>query len=968
MADITHNFGSSFQAIRPSLGPSITFLGSTDIELVVNGDFIDFGADARDSKNKSNRGGYTVDTTGLDMNTPGTYTIKYVAYDLVGRKTEITRDVVVKLGDSQVSSSSIRTLGDLNQDGTTDVFALMHPTTSGLNAKPVYDYQGAGVLTDSDLAGITIDSTLLDLNPGLSQEQLFIKVKGEGESHTLNLINSTSSALMLSSDVGLLIKDFTDGKSTVNFTTQSSGYTGAIVTLTAEAITINIAHGSSSHTLIEQLKAAYVAQGAEPVWGFSLVDFIADNTGGTGDNTGGTGDNTGGTGDNTGGTGDNTGDEPSIIDEIQTLNPLPANNFTAETQTRSNLVNATLSGSYLLYGDLNEDYTTNLLTGAYDFTSYAGVLADWDFKPIYNLFSIADLDTPLTTVVNNGYNPLIQSSSSIFKITDSGVSDDTNYEKGTGSWDENLTPAIAIGKDTVLAYVDTSPDLLEVMNNTYNRIIYTTQGVNQNGLPGGNIASTNNVVEHDASSGIVSDSDTIASLFVELHGGQPVHEDILLQRDSTGVLNPTNVWVYWDADVFIEFAGAAYNGLNDQIFVVTETDFNSALNGQNLKTSTNWGETTTGTITFKNLHDANVGNIQTYNPEIAGSLYLVVTNSDGNLSQLYSVQNNNNNPLTDTASMYWSDEQQYISGHTLQPGGWSLTGPTTITEQQAGEWLTLMRIEYLDEWNNSGAVLRTDGGDDAHRLVLTIYQSATVIDIVTALDDWKRSSRSNFADRSKIDQIITNISTVVPTTAQTESLSNSVDTTIQATGLTSSESNLTGTGTLQDIQAAIVTDLTSLPATGSLSPLDSPPPSPATWTLDFPLYRGFTANNINNKTGVVELSYDHSNNISGVFMLTSTIGVMFTDVLHDGNPRGRTLNVRPTTQDGSAAQVPWDTTNSFVDTADGKSYVLLGDIRLDATKSPREIIYGLLEAKENQNTEYNSSSTRTWDFIVVQLP
>ena len=299
MADITHNFGSSFQAIRPSLGPSITFLGSTDIELVVEGDFIDFGADARDSKNRSNRGGYTVDTTGLDMNNTGTYTIKYVAYDLVGRKTEITRDVVVKLGDPQVSSSSIRTLGDLNQDGTTGVFALMHPSTSDLNAKPVYDYQGAGVLANSDLAGITIDSTLLDLNPDISQEQLFIKVKGVGESHTLNLINSTSSALMLSSDVGLLIKDFTDGKSTVNFTTQSSGYTGEVVTLTAEAITINIAHGSSSHTLIEQLKAAYVAQEAEPVWGFSLVDFIADNTGDSGDDTGGAGDDTGDTGDDT---------------------------------------------------------------------------------------------------------------------------------------------------------------------------------------------------------------------------------------------------------------------------------------------------------------------------------------------------------------------------------------------------------------------------------------------------------------------------------------------------------------------------------------------------------------------------------------------------------------------------------------------------------------------------------------------
>jgi hypothetical protein len=280
MADITHNFGSSFQAIRPSLGPTITFLGSTDIELVVNGDFVDFGADARDSKNKSNRGGYTVDTTGLDMNTPGTYTIKYVAYDLVGRKTEVTRNVVVKLGDAQVSSSSLRTLGDLNQDGTTDVFALMHPSTSGLNAKPVYDYQGSGVLANSDLAGITIDNTLLDLNPSPPAEQLFIKVKQEGESHTLNLINSTSSALMLSSDIGLLIKDFTGGKSTVNFTTQTSGYSGEVVTLTAEAITINIAHGSSSHTLIDQLKTAYVAQGAEPTWGFSLVDFIAEDTGG----------------------------------------------------------------------------------------------------------------------------------------------------------------------------------------------------------------------------------------------------------------------------------------------------------------------------------------------------------------------------------------------------------------------------------------------------------------------------------------------------------------------------------------------------------------------------------------------------------------------------------------------------------------------------------------------------------------
>ena len=938
MADITHNFGSSFQAIRPSLGPSITFLGSTDIELVVNGDFIDFGADARDSKNKSNRGGYTVDTTGLDMSTPGTYTIKYVAYDLVGRKTEVTRDVVVKLGDSQVSSSSIRTLGDLNQDGTTDVFALMHPTTSGLNAKPVYDYQGDGVLANSDLSGITIDSTLLDLNPELPQEQLFIKIKNEGESHTLNLINSTSSALMLSSDVGLLIKDFTGGKSTVNFTTQSSGYTGEVVTLTAEAITINIAHGSSSHTLIEQLKAAYVAQGAEPVWGFSLVDFIADNTG---DNTG-----------------DNTDDESSIIDEIQTINPIPTSNFTPETQTRANLVNATLSGSYLLYGDLNDDNTTNLLTDSYDFTSYAGELTDWDFKPIYNLFSIADLDTPFTTVVSNGYNALIQSSSSIFKITDSSISDEANYEKGAGAWDENITPAFAIGEDTVLAYVDTSPELLEVMDNVYNRVVYTTEE--------GNFATTNNAVVHDASSGLVSDSAEISPLFVELHGGQPGHEDIFLQRDGTGALSPTGAWLYWNADVFLELYGAAYNAVNDQIFVVTETQLNTVLNGQSLRMSSDFGTSFSGDVKFKDLYDANAGNIQTYNSEITGTLYLAVTNSDGDVSQLYTVQNDNGDILTDTSTMYWNNELQYVQGFILKPGGWNLMGSVTITEQQAGDWLKRMKIDYIDTWNLPGAIVQTDGSDQ-RRLVLTIYNSATVIDIVTALNDWKLSSRSTFDERSKIDQIITNISTAVPTATQIQSISDSLDTTVQASGLSQGTGDsITGTGTLSDLNADFVTDLTMLNATNSLAPI-VPPSSPASWTLSFPLYRGFTENNINNKTGVREMSYDHSNNISGVFMLDAQYGVMFTDVLHDYTDRSNTLNIRPATTDGSAAQVDWDTTNPYVDTADGKSYLYLDNIRLDVTKSPREIIYGLLEAKENQNSAYNSSSTRVWDFVVVKV-
>jgi hypothetical protein len=102
-------------------------------------------------------------------------------------------------------------------------------------------------------------------------------------------------------------------------------------------------------------------------------------------------------------------------------------------------------------------------------------------------------------------------------------------------------------------------------------------------------------------------------------------------------------------------------------------------------------------------------------------------------------------------------------------------------------------------------------------------------------------------------------------------------------------------------------------------------------------------------------------------MLDAQYGVMFTDVLHDYTDRSNTLNIRPATTDGSAAQVDWDTTNPYVDTADGKSYLYLDNIRLDVTKSPREIIYGLLEAKENQNSAYNSSSTRVWDFVVVKV-
>lgn len=203
-----------------------------------------------------------------------------------------------------------------------------------------------------------------------------------------------------------------------------------------------------------------------------------------------------------------------------------------------------------------------------------------------------------------------------------------------------------------------------------------------------------------------------------------------------------------------------------------------------------------------------------------------------------------------------------------------------------------------------------------------------------------------------------------PTTEQTTSVSASISNIGSSTGLTlGTNGRFTGTGSMSDADLLPVADLTLVPDVAALQPV-TPPASLSDWgagkTRSFDFYRSFT--NPPSTPAYVEISYDHTNNISGAFMLTNNIGVMFTDVTHNGTDQATNLAIVGRTS-GPAAEVHWDVSDAATAQYDTTSYVWFGDIRINMNKTPREIVDALIAAKASQD---DSGSGKTWDFIIIK--
>lgn len=156
MADITHNIGSSNQYIRPSLAPQLSLQGPSTVGVVVGSQYQDSGAVT------NNRYGYQVLST-VDITTPGEYTVDYVATDLVGRTSMVSRSVLV-LQDDNIDTytellalkDSILTTGTITQDIDASQLETTALTATGAGAGS-FGWEPLG--TDQQPRTQTLDGT-----------------------------------------------------------------------------------------------------------------------------------------------------------------------------------------------------------------------------------------------------------------------------------------------------------------------------------------------------------------------------------------------------------------------------------------------------------------------------------------------------------------------------------------------------------------------------------------------------------------------------------------------------------------------------------------------------------------------------------------------------------------------------------------------------------------------------------------
>ncbi|WP_419885379.1 S-layer homology domain-containing protein [Paenibacillus sp. B-A-8] len=167
--------------------PVITLKGESNLSLTQGDDFKDPGADVTDRVGV--RGSILVTGT-VDVQTPGTYTLKYNATDLAGNAaTEVVRTVVVNAGNSS--------------GGGSGPVATPAPTaTPSPRVELDVKAQQGGTGTLKDMGSFTIPAGALS-----ADSEIVFTVVATGETPVMGDLQAVSAALELTSDkIGMLNK------------------------------------------------------------------------------------------------------------------------------------------------------------------------------------------------------------------------------------------------------------------------------------------------------------------------------------------------------------------------------------------------------------------------------------------------------------------------------------------------------------------------------------------------------------------------------------------------------------------------------------------------------------------------------------------------------------------------------------------------------------------------------------------
>lgn len=175
--------------------PVITLKGESNLSLTQGDDFKDPGADVTD---KVGVAGSILVTGTVDVQTPGTYTLKYNATDLAGNAAaEVVRTVVVNAGNSSGGGSGpVATSVPTPTPSPTE-----QPSTTPYVELDVKAQQG-GTGTLKDMGSFTIPAGALS-----ADSEIVFTVVATGETPVMGDLQAVSAALELTSDkIGMLNK------------------------------------------------------------------------------------------------------------------------------------------------------------------------------------------------------------------------------------------------------------------------------------------------------------------------------------------------------------------------------------------------------------------------------------------------------------------------------------------------------------------------------------------------------------------------------------------------------------------------------------------------------------------------------------------------------------------------------------------------------------------------------------------